>query len=94
MDSSRHLWLALNRKRIRASLSCLFLDGGPGFLVSPGGGAATLRNVVDLITCYYHVLSSLSQDAVHLVRHVLHEETGSDSCNNLRISLMASYSFS
>jgi hypothetical protein len=42
-------------------------------------GQFTLRNVADPIARYYHVLSSLSQDAVRLVRHVLHEETGPES---------------
>jgi hypothetical protein len=51
----------------------------------------TLQNVVDPIARYYHVLSSLSQDAVRPVRHVLHEETGLDSYDNLRTSLMASH---
>jgi hypothetical protein len=35
-------------------------------------GQFELRNVADPITHYYHVLSSLSQDAIRLVRHVLH----------------------
>jgi hypothetical protein len=48
-----------------------------------------LRSVADLIICYYHVLSSLSQDGVHLVRHVLHKKTGTDSYSNLKISLFA-----
>ncbi len=57
-------------------------------------GQFALRNVVDPVARYYHVLSSLSQDAVRLVRHVLHEETGPDSYGNLRTSLMASHSLS
>jgi hypothetical protein len=57
-------------------------------------GQFTLRNVADPIARYYHVLSSLSQDAVRLVRHVLHEETGTESYDNLRLSLMASHSLS
>jgi hypothetical protein len=40
------------------------------------------------------VLSSLSQDAVRLVRHVLHQDTGPDSYGNLRTSLLASHSLS
>jgi hypothetical protein len=39
-------------------------------------GKFTLRNVVDPVAHYYHVLASLSQDAVPLVWLVLHEETG------------------
>ncbi len=34
-----------------------------------------LRNVADPLTRYYHVLAVLSIDSVHLVRHVLHDET-------------------
>jgi hypothetical protein len=49
--------------------------------------------VYDLVARYYHVLASLSQDAVRLVRHVLHE-TGPNSYANLRTSLLASYSLS
>jgi hypothetical protein len=49
--------------------------------------------VYDLVARYYHVLTSLSQDAVRLVRHVLHE-TGPNSYANLRTSLLASYSLS
>jgi hypothetical protein len=51
-----------------------------------------LRNVANPIACYYHVFSSLSQDIVCLVRHVLHEKTGPDSYANLRTSLLASHS--
>jgi hypothetical protein len=53
-----------------------------------------LWNVVDLIACYYHVLAALSVDSVCLLRHELHEETGPDSYNQLRSSLMASHSLS
>jgi hypothetical protein len=47
--------------------------------------------MADLIACYYHMLSSLSQDAVRLV---LHDETGPESYSNLRTSLLASHSLS
>jgi hypothetical protein len=57
-------------------------------------GQFTLRNVEDPVTRYYHVLSSLSQDAVRLVTHVLHKETGPNSYSNLRTSLLASHSLS
>ncbi len=57
-------------------------------------GQFTLRNVADPIARYYQVLSSLSQDAVRLVHHVLHEETSPDSYTNLRTLLMASDSLS
>jgi hypothetical protein len=50
--------------------------------------------VDDLLACYYHVITSLFQDAVRLVRHVLHEETGPNSYANLRTSLLASHSLS
>ncbi len=39
-------------------------------------GQFARRNVADPVAHYYHVLSSMSQDAVRLVRHVLHQETG------------------
>jgi hypothetical protein len=39
-------------------------------------GQFALRNAADPVASYYRVLSSLSQDAVRLVRHVLHEDTG------------------
>jgi hypothetical protein len=45
-------------------------------------GQFTLRNVVDPVARYYHVLASLSQDAVRLVRHVLHQETCPESYAN------------
>jgi hypothetical protein len=50
--------------------------------------------VVDPVALYYHVLASLSQDAVRLVRHVLHQETSPESYANLRTSLLASHSLS
>jgi hypothetical protein len=53
-----------------------------------------LRNVKDPVARYYHVLASLSQDAVNLVRHVLHEDTCPHSYDNLRTSLLASHSLS
>jgi hypothetical protein len=56
-------------------------------------GQFALRNVTDPVARYYHVLASLSQDAVRLVRHVLHEDTGPLSYDNLRTSL-ASHSLS
>jgi hypothetical protein len=40
------------------------------------------------------VVAALSVDLVRLVRHVLHEEIGPDSYNQLRASLMASHSLS
>ncbi len=43
---------------------------------------------------YYHILETHSQDTIHLVRHVLHVETGPESYNRLRTSLMASHSLS
>jgi hypothetical protein len=57
-------------------------------------GQFALRNVVDPVSRYYHVLSSLPQEAVRLVRHVLHEDTGPASYDNLRTSLLASHSLS
>jgi hypothetical protein len=57
-------------------------------------GQFTLRNVTDPVARYYHVLASLSQDAVCLVRHVLHEDTGPLSYDNLRTSLLASHTLS
>jgi hypothetical protein len=57
-------------------------------------GQYTLRNITDPVACYYHVLASLSQDAVRLVRHVLHEDNGPHSYDNLRTSLLASHSLS
>jgi hypothetical protein len=48
--------------------------------------------VTDPIARYYHVLASLSQDTVRLVHHILHEETGPASYDNLRTSLLASHS--
>jgi hypothetical protein len=68
------------------------LDRGPGFRLAEG--QFTLRNVTDPVVCYYHVLSSLSHDAVRLVRHVLHEDTGPASYENLRTSLLSSHSLS
>jgi hypothetical protein len=57
-------------------------------------GQFALRHVTDPITRYYHVLAALSVDSVRLVRHVLHEETGPTSYDQLRTSLLASYSLS
>jgi hypothetical protein len=57
-------------------------------------GQFALRNVQDPVARYYHVLSLLSQDAVRLVRHVLHEDTGPASYDNLRTSLLSSHSLS
>ncbi len=57
-------------------------------------GHFTLRNITDPVARYYHVLASLSQDAVRLVRHVLHEDTGPLSYDNLRTSLLASHTLS
>jgi hypothetical protein len=53
-----------------------------------------LRHVADPITRYYHVLAALSVDSVRLVRHVLHEDTGPTSYDQLRTSLLASHSLS
>ncbi len=50
--------------------------------------------MADSITHYYQVLAALSADSVCLVRHVLHGETGPDSYDQLRASLMASHSLS
>jgi hypothetical protein len=57
-------------------------------------GQFTLRNIQDPVARYYHVLSALSQDAVRLVCHVLHEDTGPTSYDNLRTSLLSSHSLS
>jgi hypothetical protein len=57
-------------------------------------GQFALRHVTDPITCYYHVLAALSVDSVRLVRHVLHQETGPTSYDQLRTSLLASHSLS
>jgi hypothetical protein len=57
-------------------------------------GQFALRHVTDPITRYYHVLAALSVDLVRLVRHVLHEETGPTSYDQLRTSLLASHSLS
>jgi hypothetical protein len=57
-------------------------------------GQFALRNMADPITRYYHVLAALSADSVRLVRHVLHGETGPDSYDQLRTSLLASHSLS
>ncbi len=57
-------------------------------------GQFTLRNVTDPVVRYYHVLSALPKDAVQLIRHVLLEDTGPASYDNLRISLLSSHSLS
>ncbi len=57
-------------------------------------GQLTLCNTVDRAAYDYHILETHSQDIIHLVRHVLHEETGPESYNQLRTSLMASHSLS
>jgi hypothetical protein len=57
-------------------------------------GQIAFRNVTHPVLRYYHVLSSLSPDAVRLVRHVLHEDTGPGSYENLRTSLLSSHSLS
>jgi hypothetical protein len=57
-------------------------------------GQFNLRNVADPVALYYHVLASLPQDAVRLVHHVLHEDTGPLSYDNLRTSLLASHTLS
>jgi hypothetical protein len=48
----------------------------------------------DPVTRYYHVLAALSVDSVRLVRHVLHDDTGPESYDRLRASLLASHSLS
>jgi hypothetical protein len=53
-----------------------------------------LRNITDPVAHYYHVLASLSQDTVRLVRKVLHEDTGPHSYDNLRTSFLALHSLS
>ncbi len=53
-----------------------------------------LCNVVDLVAHYYHVLVSLSQDAMCLIHQVLHMETGPDYYINFCTSLLASHSLS
>ncbi len=57
-------------------------------------GQFTLRNVADPVTRYYHVLAALSVDSVRLVRHVLHDDTGPESYDRLRASLLASHTLS
>jgi hypothetical protein len=57
-------------------------------------GQFALRNVADPVTRYYHVLAALSVDSVRLVRHVLHDDTGPESYDRLRASLLASHSLS
>jgi hypothetical protein len=57
-------------------------------------GQFALRNVFDPVTRYYHMLAALSVDSVRLVRHVLHDDTGPESYNRLRASLLASHSLS
>jgi hypothetical protein len=57
-------------------------------------GQFTLRNVADPVTRYYHVLAALSVDSVRLVQHVLHDDTGPESYDRLRASLLASHSLS
>jgi hypothetical protein len=57
-------------------------------------GQFALRNVTDPVAHYYHVLSSLLQDAVRLVHHILHEDTGPASYDNLRTFLLSSHSLS
>jgi hypothetical protein len=57
-------------------------------------GQFNLRNVADPVARYYHVLASVPQDTVRLVRHVLHEDTGPLSYDNLRTSLLASHTLS
>ncbi len=57
-------------------------------------GQFALRNVTDPVAHYYHVLVSLSQNAVRLVHHLLHEDTGPHSYDNLHTSLLPSHSLS
>ena len=57
-------------------------------------GQFTLRNVADPVARYFHVLAALSQDAVRLVRHVLHTETSAASYAALKAALLASHSLS
>ncbi len=71
-----------------------FWPEGPVSWFRLAEGQFTLRNVADSITRYYHVLAALSADSVRLFRHVLHRETGPDSYDQLRTSLLASHSLS
>ncbi len=57
-------------------------------------GQFALHNVTDPVACYYHVLASLSQDAVQPMHHMLHDETGPASYDNLRTSLLSSFGLS
>jgi hypothetical protein len=57
-------------------------------------GQFALCNVIDPVTRYYHVLAALSVDSVRLMRHVLHDDTGPESYEQLRASLLASHSLS
>jgi hypothetical protein len=54
-------------------------------------GQFSLQKVVDQVARYYHMLFSLSQDAFWLIQHMLHEEIGPDSYDNLRTSLLVSH---
>jgi hypothetical protein len=57
-------------------------------------GKVALRNIKDPVARYYHMLTSLTQDAVRLVRHMLHEDTDHNSYDNLHTSLLSSHSLS
>jgi hypothetical protein len=57
-------------------------------------GQFALHNIADPVTRYYHVLAALSVDSVRLVRHILHDDTGPESYERLRASLLASHSLS
>jgi hypothetical protein len=57
-------------------------------------GQFALCNVADPVMRYYHILAALSADTVCVVRHVLHDETGPESYDHLRASLLASHSLS
>jgi hypothetical protein len=71
-----------------------FWTEGPVSWFRLAEGQFALRNVQDPVARYYHMLSSLSPDAVRLVRHVLHKDTGPASYGNLRTSLLSSHSLS
>jgi hypothetical protein len=54
-------------------------------------GQFALRNVTYPVARYYHILASLYQDTVHLVRHIIHKDTGPLTYDNLPTSLLASH---
>jgi hypothetical protein len=70
MNSSRQ-----RQRQVPGEAAC-FLTEDPVSWFRLAEGQFALRNVQDPVARYYHVLSSLSQNAVRLVCHVLHEDTG------------------